>query len=436
MIRKLLVLKQRFFSFVSEINEPGIVSKQDQEVDNFSRLIASPFPRREMIKLLAVGLTTTLIGKLEFPAFASSALSLQSAAACCNGEQYDPSTQCCSSSGIQPKYPISDLAACPNRVAHPGHIPSHNGCGGGIFVYIIPNSYGEASFLGCCNDHDDNYDTCNYSKGTADQTFRSCLQLNCNVYAERDLRTYNTCLKVADNYYNAVSSGIGQYFYADAQKQACDCCGSSTPTPGQMPCNGTCVDTNTNSNNCGTCGKVCPQGQSCSNGVCCNSGGVGCGTFCCNAGDTCCGNNSCCPAGSTCCNYNGRSFCSAVGNICCGNGASCPSTQKCCVGADGTPTCNPPDSTCCIGPTGALGCRSPQTLCCPSTAGSTPARGNYVSCCFSGDICCAGFDFSTCIYQYPPNQSQFTNKCCHSSDGRAWVCNYNYNCGPTYNSCV
>ena len=35
-----------------------------------------------------------------------------------------------------------------------------------------------------------------------------------------------------------------------------------------MSCNGQCVDIKSNISNCGACGKVCPSGQSCNNGVC------------------------------------------------------------------------------------------------------------------------------------------------------------------------
>ena len=49
-------------------------------------------------------------------------------------------------------------------------------------------------------------------------------------------------------------------------------CGCSVS--GQQLCNGTCIDTTSNSNNCGSCGHAC-SGGSCSNGVCVSSTGSG-----------------------------------------------------------------------------------------------------------------------------------------------------------------
>ena len=43
---------------------------------------------------------------------------------------------------------------------------------------------------------------------------------------------------------------------------------------GQTSCNGTCVDTNSDSQNCGSCGNACTQGESCVNGSCSPSGGT------------------------------------------------------------------------------------------------------------------------------------------------------------------
>ena len=73
-------------------------------------------------------------------------------------------------------------------------------------------------------------------------------------------------------------------------------------------CANNCTDVRTDNGNCGSCGNVCPAGQSCSNGNCmlsCSSGKTACPEGCFNLNtddDHCgtCGNN--CPAGLICSN--------------------------------------------------------------------------------------------------------------------------------------
>ncbi len=43
---------------------------------------------------------------------------------------------------------------------------------------------------------------------------------------------------------------------------------------GQTSCNGTCIDTSSDSNNCGYCGNVCSSGTSCVSGTCSASNGT------------------------------------------------------------------------------------------------------------------------------------------------------------------
>ncbi len=44
--------------------------------------------------------------------------------------------------------------------------------------------------------------------------------------------------------------------------------GAACSFSGQVRCNGTCVDLDSDDRNCGTCGKVCPSGDFCSGGTC------------------------------------------------------------------------------------------------------------------------------------------------------------------------
>jgi len=92
-----------------------------------------------------------------------------------------------------------------------------------------------------------------------------------------------------------------------------ECCSSYCPNttyqcacaPGLTGCNGTCTNTNTDSNNCGKCGNVCTSGQICVNGTCTNtntdSNNCGkCGNVC-TSGQICVNGTCQCPSGTTLC---------------------------------------------------------------------------------------------------------------------------------------
>src|SRR6185312_247968 len=111
--------------------------------------------RRQVLK----GVLGAALGGILFIAGARSPRPALAAAPTCNGDPYDPATQCCEPAGVQPRYPIVDLALCPDRVAHPGHVPSFNGCGpeNGFAHYVIPNRIGplrNVDFTSSCNNHD------------------------------------------------------------------------------------------------------------------------------------------------------------------------------------------------------------------------------------------------------------------------------------------
>lgn len=87
--------------------------------------------------------------------------------------------------------------------------------------------------------------------------------------------------------------------------------------PGQADCDGVCIDTCCDNQNCGACGNVCTGGLTCFEGVCdCPSG------LCCAEGETLCGET--CIA--TCCDNNN---CGACGNVCTG-GLTCFEGQCSC----------------------------------------------------------------------------------------------------------
>ncbi len=95
--------------------------------------------------------------------------------------------------------------------------------------------------------------------------------------------------------------------------------GNSACLPGQMLCNGTCVDTSVDVLNCGACGNVCPLGKACNNGTCSCLAGLNlcngtctdtsfdlrncgkCGNIC-PPGKDCIKGECICPAGLSFCN--------------------------------------------------------------------------------------------------------------------------------------
>jgi len=125
--------------------------------------------------------------------------------------------------------------------------------------------------------------------------------------------------------------------------------GPTCPTTGWVSCqmaDGTvqCVNPQSDSQNCGACGKVCGAGQSCSAGACvvqlpnggtCQSNGQ------CVSGN--CSNTTCCAAGQTGCSgacvdlSTSNAHCGA----CSGTGSVCTTTQQCaggkCLLVDGQP---------------------------------------------------------------------------------------------------
>lgn len=106
--------------------------------------------------------------------------------------------------------------------------------------------------------------------------------------------------------------------------------GRCVPTPaepttcvgGQTACAGICVDLQTDVKNCGLCGNMCGQGESCDSAAChCGSGNA------CTGGQTCIG-GLCCPSAETNCSgtcvalSSDPNHCGACG-VACSVGAMC-----------------------------------------------------------------------------------------------------------------
>ncbi|KAL5384305.1 hypothetical protein DPSP01_005452 [Paraphaeosphaeria sporulosa] len=141
-----------------------------------------------------------------------------------------------------------------------------NQCGSSSFN--VP----DLSFGKCCDQHDNDYDDCGMTFEEGNNRFHSCMRGSGCDYLNHWYYwpAYVGCLKTADFYYSVVSSIAGQIAFYSANKDRCRCyCTGSTPhgctVNGQFQClNVLGSDTN----NCGACGRTCPQGSRCENGQC------------------------------------------------------------------------------------------------------------------------------------------------------------------------
>ncbi len=273
-----------------------------QFFDEMSRIVAAGIPRRAALKLAMQGMMAVVLARFGVSTAWAQAPCL------CMGQSYDAATACCTPSGVQPKHPIASLAACPSKVPHPGYVAVPNGCGpdGGAITPFIPNGFGAASFLVCCNNHDVCYGTCNDVKASCDSNFLTCLTASCDAaYSAPGMLTTikrTSCHGAANTYYSAVSNG-GQSAFDAAQSDSCDCCGDTTcpescagsvcgSLPGCAPggdcvCftdtegTGACVHGATPCSAVTACGTTadCPSGTACLTTSCCGGSGV-CGPLC------------------------------------------------------------------------------------------------------------------------------------------------------------
>ncbi|HEU4452660.1 MAG TPA: hypothetical protein VFR81_06345 [Longimicrobium sp.] len=273
-----------------------------QIFDDVARALGAGISRRGALALAAKGFVAALLAEVGV----RSAWAQQTCL--CQGQVYDPRTTCCTPSGRQQKHPITNLNGCPSRVPHPGYTPGPpNGCGaqGGVITPLIPNHWGHADFLSCCNPHDTCYGTCLSSKGGCDSAFGSCLDAACTSAYQNHFFTQillPNCYAAAGAYHAAVSLGGGGAYTA-AQSGACDCCGTSTcpqscagSACGSLPAcdpggdcvcftstegTGACVHGATPCSSVPRCTTTadCPSGYACLTTSCCGSFGV-CGPLC------------------------------------------------------------------------------------------------------------------------------------------------------------
>ncbi|MFO0607475.1 MAG: MXAN_6577-like cysteine-rich protein [Polyangiales bacterium] len=174
--------------------------------------------------------------------------------------------------------------------------------------------------------------------------------------------------------------------------QAC-VAGSCQCRTGTAACGGACVDTQTDTNNCGTCGNACPMGRSCVAGACaCLMGRTDCSGTCidtqaderhcggcgraCPSGQSCVMGACACPTGQTLCGGACVDVQTSTANCgTCGN--ACPASQSCAAGA-------------CACPTGRTACGTGASLACVDVQTDTANCGACGTACAMGQSCTAG----------------------------------------------
>lgn len=204
-----------------------------------------------------------------------------------------------------------------------------------------------------------------------------------------------------------------------------------TCDPGTINCSGACTRVVGDSNNCGSCGNVCPSGVSCALGECtCMAPQLSCGGTCmdvmanplhCGSCDNACGSGAVCRAGVCECATSGAQMCDGAcvdvqsdpnhcggcGNVCtagrtCVAGACrCPAGQGFCdgacidVSADDT-NCGSCHTTC-LGETscvsGVCSCPGTETSCggtCVDTSTDPANCGACIASCGTGGTCAGG----------------------------------------------
>jgi len=163
---------------------------------------------------------------------------------------------------------------------------------------------------------------------------------------------------------------------------------------GEAFCGGACIDVQSNNNNCGACGTVCPAGQSCRTGTC---------TPNCAPSESLCGTPAACVNTQT-----NAANCGACGN-------ACPTGQMCVMGSCSV-VCDAP-RTICLSSQGAQSCVDLQ--------GDTANCGACNNACPMGQSCTAG----TCQLACAPGQTPCNGVCVDLRTSAG-------NCGACGNACA
>lgn len=222
------------------------------------------------------------------------------------------------------------------------------------------------------------------------------------------------------------SSGASTCTPPCAVGQTCSS-GACVCAAGRLDCGGTCVEVQSDPNNCGKCANACPANQVCSKGACgagCAAGLTKCGAACvditgsqANCGT--CGNT--CPADQSC----WQSAC-----ICPTGQATCGANGACVDVLSSTTNCGKCGTKCATGATcsmGACACPGTQIACNGACVDSSADKNNCGACgkvCGSGTSCLSGACLDPATLSC--SGSQANNSCTKDASitlGQYWVTN-------------
>src|SRR5450755_3614391 len=163
----------------------------------------------------------------------------------------------------------------------------------------------------------------------------------------------------------------------------------TTCSSDQLECNGTCINVQMDSQNCGACGNSCGSGSSCQAGKCsCTSGFVSCGGSCVASNAQHCGSSCTACSGSDVCNSDGT--CSST----CSTGTKC--TDGACSSNTNSADCGTCGNACTGGTTcvsGSCSCGSSSQSLCNGSCVDITTTTNCGSCgnkCGAGQTCSNG----------------------------------------------
>ncbi|KAH4076662.1 hypothetical protein HBI56_123050 [Parastagonospora nodorum] len=130
----------------------------------------------------------------------------------------------------------------------------------------------DLSFGSCCDQHDNDFDDCSMTFMEGNNRFLSCMSGSGCKHLDHwySYPLYLGCLNTALFYYSVVSSVAGQMAFYSANTDRCRCfCTGSTPDGCMVKGQFQCLNVKSNDvNNCGACGRTCPQGSRCEGGQC------------------------------------------------------------------------------------------------------------------------------------------------------------------------